>query len=484
MRLSPRRTTVLGVAAVVAMSASGAAHSVYLDSDGLGQALIFPYYTVRSVDGNAFNTYLSVTNTATQAKVLRVRVREGRNGAEAIGFNLYLAPYDMWTAALVPDGGQGAKLISADASCTNPPLFSASAPGVREIALNDFQFSGALADGYSGGLDRVREGYIEMIEMATLSGAAAAAVTPGASGAPRDCASVQGTTVPLTGMLGPPGGGLAGGLTLINVNSGYDFTARAEALASLTTQPFYRNFDDAYPDFGAAEVTPSSFVTAGGSTYRLAWASGVEAVTSILMQTEVMNDYLLDASTQSRTDWILTFPTRRFQVRGSSRSLPFVAACEDLQYTQFDRQSLAVAYDPCGGFDLCPTHGPPPQACYASSVVTFLNGAAHVGPVVGSQNAPSSLSLSSTFQNGWADIRFTGAGATTAGLVSLTSSSRVEAGSGAVSSGAFRVLGLPMTGFMLRTFRNGNLTCGSGTCQGNYGSAFAHQPVRSVGAAP
>jgi hypothetical protein len=34
--------------------------------------------------------------------------------------------------------------------------------------------------------------------------------------------------------------------------------------------------------------------------------------------------------------------------------------------------------------------------------------------------------------------------------------------------------GLPVTGFMIRTLKNGNLTCGSATCQGNYGSLFNH----------
>jgi len=38
--------------------------------------------------------------------------------------------------------------------------------------------------------------------------------------------------------------------------------------------------------------------------------------------------------------------------------------------------------------------------------------------------------------------------------------------------------GLPVVGFMVRTFRNGNLACGSATCQGNYGGAFPHKYTR------
>jgi len=40
--------------------------------------------------------------------------------------------------------------------------------------------------------------------------------------------------------------------------------------------------------------------------------------------------------------------------------------------------------------------------------------------------------------------------------------------------------GLPVVGFMVRTFRNGNLACGSATCQGNYGGAFPHRYVRTA----
>ena len=32
-----------------------------------------------------------------------------------------------------------------------------------------------------------------------------------------------------------------------------------------------------------------------------------------------------------------------------------------------------------------------------------------------------------------------------------------------------------MTGFMVRTFDNGTLTCGTASCQGNYGAMFGHK---------
>ena len=36
--------------------------------DGRGQALIYPYYTTQSTDGDAFNTYVSIVNGHAQPK--------------------------------------------------------------------------------------------------------------------------------------------------------------------------------------------------------------------------------------------------------------------------------------------------------------------------------------------------------------------------------------------------------------------------------
>ena len=67
----------------LAVGATFNAGAVSLNPDGLGQALIYPYYTVRSVEGgNALNTYVSVVNHTSDAKAVRVRGREGRAAKE------------------------------------------------------------------------------------------------------------------------------------------------------------------------------------------------------------------------------------------------------------------------------------------------------------------------------------------------------------------------------------------------------------------
>ena len=79
-------------------------NAVQLSSNGMGQVLIFPYYTVNG----GFNTLINLVNTTSDAKALRVRFREAANGREVFTFNLYLAPHDVWTGGLVKtDEGQG-----------------------------------------------------------------------------------------------------------------------------------------------------------------------------------------------------------------------------------------------------------------------------------------------------------------------------------------------------------------------------------------
>ena len=53
----------------------GSAQAVNINPDGLGQVLLYPYYTTRG--GNS--TVLSVVNTSSDAKAVKVRFLEGEN---------------------------------------------------------------------------------------------------------------------------------------------------------------------------------------------------------------------------------------------------------------------------------------------------------------------------------------------------------------------------------------------------------------------
>src|SRR5450432_4672902 len=80
---------IAGVAGIANM-----ASAVNLNPDGLGQVLLYPYYTVNSGQ----NTLLSVVNTTAIGKAVKVRFLEGYNSREVLDFNLFLSPFDVWTA--------------------------------------------------------------------------------------------------------------------------------------------------------------------------------------------------------------------------------------------------------------------------------------------------------------------------------------------------------------------------------------------------
>jgi hypothetical protein len=465
-------STTLAALLVAGTLDSTDAKAVRLDPEAGGQALIYPYYTVRSRGTDPFNTYISIVNTSADGKALRVRFREGREGIETLGFNLFLSPNDTWTGALVPSADGGTQLVTADASCATLAL-PADAGGVNREA---FSASGFPADG----LDRTREGYVEVLEMGTVHGATLAAITQDGSGRPHDCGAVQLRTVEASD-IGAPSGGLQGTLTLINVASGMDMTVDAYPLADLAHKAFYRPANNAYPDWDAAEIDPVSYIVTASHAYRLAWPNAVQAVESVLMRAGVDNEFVLDAATASSTDWIVTLPMRRFHVSASAQSAPFSAACEPFDSPRFDREARELVTGWCTtyNFDDCPHPLPSPSLCNAASVLAWKAAFNPKASIFGSRNVVDDAYARLPTNVGVVSMRFTSQAAQ-AGLVSLPSSSRMDLGSGDSEPGAYRVQGLPVLGFMARIFVNGTLDCGASKCQGNFASAFPHQGARSV----
>jgi hypothetical protein len=463
---------------------------VYLNPDGRGQALIYPYYTTRSVDGNAFNTYLSIVNHSQDDKAVRLRLRESRNGRETLSLNVFLGRNDVWTAALVPST-TGARLITRDQSCTEPAL-SLQQDGATGIALSGASYAGGNDDGAGTDIDRVREGYVDVIEMATVVGGPGQLMQHTAAGAPLNCAAVRAMKVSDSAS---PTGGLSGSVTLINVNNGSDFSVAAEALAELATRPFYRMSSDSYPGFAASEVDPVSAVISGGVLFRDNWSTGLDAVSAALMRVEVSAEYVLDDITRSRTDVVLTLPTRNAYSTNTSFSAPFTRAglwrpsCavsqgspdagtgELVEIWYGDRGQRGAVLG--AGF---PSSGAS-RICGAASVVTIAKAESNPLSVVGSQTGGFSIGavpVATFMQNGWLSFRpVTQSGASTS-MTSLPSSSRMRVDSGAVTVGPNTHHGLPFLGLMLRTLENGTLLCGSGACQGNYGSAFSVSARRAV----
>src|SRR5210317_2053604 len=105
----------------------GSAQAVNVNPDGLGQVLIYPYYTVNG--GNL--TLLSVVNTSEDAKAVKVRFLEGKNSREVLDFNLYMSKYDVWTASLRNVDGTPV-MKTTDTTCTVPYIYDKNVDGVKD----------------------------------------------------------------------------------------------------------------------------------------------------------------------------------------------------------------------------------------------------------------------------------------------------------------------------------------------------------------
>ena len=294
---------VLFTAVVAGLGVAGTAEAVYLNPNRMGQVLVYPYYTVQSSGSNAWNTYLSVVNTTTRAKAVKVRILEGKTSAEVLDFNLFLSPNDVWTAAIVPSAtGANAPgmIVTADTSCTRPAIPAGG------VVFRNFQYDtpGVTADSMPGrGLECTREGYVEMIEMGVLSGTAASNVTHNSAGVPVNCPAVNGASQfdPVaSGLIAAPQGGLFGTGTLINVNSGLDATYKADALDGWSDIVQYTDSGFVTPNLANANPPVSVVVRSGGidavsgastliTAYRSEFAGGVvasagaQAVASVFM---------------------------------------------------------------------------------------------------------------------------------------------------------------------------------------------------------
>jgi hypothetical protein len=347
------------------------AEAVSVNSQGIGEALIYPYYTVR----NDQVTLLTVVNTEVHGKALKVLVREGKNGAPVLSFNLFMSPFDVWTAAIIATAEGGAQLITSDVSCTNPRIPPSGARFRNSAYATD---APALQ-----GLDRTREGFIEVIEMASIKIESATTndILFSNDGDPPQCALLSNTTIQQRlADYSNPTGGISGTGTIVSasMSTGYAATALEglELPLKLTDSGDVVGTTLATGLNKTARLITQNTETSSTQTIAADFANSIDAVSAVLMVENLYGEYAQDAT--FATDWVITSPTRSFYTNPSSspsaRS-PFVTswdrnkgeACEPIFYEAFDRNSFYYPRtdDNFGIFDT------PKKMCWVSTVVSF-----------------------------------------------------------------------------------------------------------------
>jgi len=523
------------IAGAGALALTGAANAVYVNHDGLGQVLVYPYYTAR--DGVA--TLLSVVNTTNNAKIVKVRFLEGKNSQEVLDFNLFLSPFDVWTGAVLPAGQAAADLlpgytapgplgggmvVTGDRSCTSPKIPAVGA------AFRNFQYSVDTTVAANQAMDRSMEGYVEMIEMAEIVSTSslwadvkhtkANSWTPACSLV--SFASISANPSWLTG----PRGGLFGAGTLLNAaggtNTGYDALALNDFWA-VNEPPAYTVASAIGPSLNNATGL-SSIVQNGSNVYITDWSNqpvsapyysrrGADAVSTVIMHSKVMNEYAHTDDGVVGTDWVMTMPTKRFYVFPAPAVRPFQTgwngrtARDDFGVADTDREEFFSTSVTSDDFSPFPTGTAADCTATTSSqssqpLVTVAASLCYEANVLGfgkiQSSAKSNVLSSSNFFNlvnavqnsgasvptvgkegGWAAITFpTIVGSTTAHMLpappNATQLINLAAPSSPTSLANATYMGLPVIGFAIVQAKK------TGSGADRYASSYNHKYQVSV----
>ena len=476
---------ITGVAGIASVS-----NAVNLNPDGIGQALIYPYYTVR----NDLRTLISVVNTTDKVKAIKVRFLEGKNSREVLDFNLYMSPYDVWTAGLKADTTAGdVRIATDDRTCIVPIT-------IRDAGRNfvNFGYTGALEDAFeNAGLsgERMTEGHFEMIEMGDLTDLADQDSATHVAGEP-DCTQLTANWSTGGKWLADPqvdiaatdvGGGIFGSTTIVDVNDGMAFSYNADAVQSFVDGATRHTFPgDTAPNLTSGTADPisgqfRSYVFNNGVSVATDWPSNsIQAVSAVYTHKNIFGEYAIGLGIQAVTQWVMTFPTKAFYVDpavsfGVAPVEPFVATfsaagggyCEIFTGVGiYDREEQTRQIQPG---DILPSPlppGPPPQFttfCKETNVLEFSHiddtGAVIAsGDILGSENLST---VKTIFDKGWLNLQF-------------DQSTNVGKSPGGRNQD---YTGLPVTGFSLQKYGNDNV--GSGL-RAKYGAIFKHRGSRSI----
>ena len=428
--------------------------AVSLNAKGVGQVLIYPYYTVN----NNINTLISLTNTTDNVKAVKIKFLEGKNNRDTLIFNAYIAPHDVWTAALVPalstiqshTGEESVKLVANDSSCTVPM-------GISGQEFLPFAFEGSFDDGFTTNLSRVTEGQIQVFDMGNVVGEFADWAMQ--SNNTQDCSSLQNnwtsngiwTNNPTENITAPNGsGGLFGSVTLIDVNAGIDIAYNAEAIEGYSTAIQHESPASALPNLNSGNSNISSITTAL-NTNSVPWEFPFQAISSLFMSREIYSEYIVGNGIGANTEMIVSFPTKEFFTDPSKSPLqtplvPFtsnIGECEPAELLSYDRETS----NSTNSLELC----------MAVNTIEFITGGNMNGPstILGSNNT---VRVDTSFDKGWANLVFN---------QTVPTSDTTQ-----ISLNTYFFTGMPITGFTIQKYVNSEL---SGGILANYAGLVKHK---------
>lgn len=306
-----------------------------ISATNTGQALIFPYYTVNG----GWVTTINVINTSPDTLAVKFRLREKKNSRDVLDFNIVMSPFDQWAGVLQNSEG-GPQLFTPDNSCTSPL-------NVHGAVGSNIAYTGAFEDSGGDGVQRMRDGYVEMLVMGVAR--AGAENVPGTvpfnakhvNGVPRDCAAVdqafiateqnwvqdtdplnpalydvnpQGLPNPLAGSGNPRARAdfvapterdvpLKGNITWLQAGTGAGAGSTAIHVANWSDQ-----------NYVTAQQFPWFLEPTFASVDGLWTIEGVTKFEDAIRWRSTMNEWANNPESGAQIDWAVTFPTKAYHV--------------------------------------------------------------------------------------------------------------------------------------------------------------------------
>jgi hypothetical protein len=318
----------------------------------VGQALVYPYYTVN--DG--WITTFNVINISDKTLAVKVRFHEQKNSRDVLDFNIVMSPFDSWTG-WVEDSDGGPLLRTVDNSCTSPL-------DVDGVNASNFAYTGSFDDTGGRGLNRMRAGYVEVLLMGEAPAGAencgpvarddgicelndGTPYTPAdesllvpyyakhdADGVPRDCEIVdnafiatvpnwQPETDPVTyvnpavtnslagsgdplaraDFVAPTGNWLKGNVGWLNAATGYGAGSEANAVENWSSE-----------NYVTAQQFPWFLEPTFASEDGLWTVTGVVPFEASILASATMNEWADNPNNGAQSDWVVTFPTKLYHV--------------------------------------------------------------------------------------------------------------------------------------------------------------------------
>lgn len=460
-----KRVIALSVAAALggfagAASAQNASNDLVFAARGTGHILYVPYYSVQG--GNT--TLINIVNTdQVNGKAVKVRFRGASNSDDVFDFQLFLSPGDVWTANISQGGGGVPALSTSDKSCTLPANVNQSFILGR---LNQALTGDALAN-------EAREGYVEIFNMgdvhptywngtSNVANPLFTAIKHVSGVAPCTTATLEGLTR-FDSKISDPTRGLMGNWTIINVPQTTTWTGDMAAIVAVDSNgdPGYGNqvffpqtavalTSDDVSSYTADPLFKGATPIVAGASYDLpdlstpycascpigTPQSQANILSHAISSRVLAGEYLTSSSIGASTDWIVSFPTRRYYVAvdyveeelvtnfdywGVSDAVYFrekggndgtsgnvvlrgYQACVTLDAVKFYNREEGTPQQ--SGIVISPgVPAPAPELCGEVSAVSInAGGASGPSPTIKASVARANVDIGSGFVDGWGQV--------------------------------------------------------------------------------